>query len=106
MVNFQVAPSLALVALAALVALVALAVLVALAALMVLEGIQDNFVSFLSSLAGANGEKVAGMPTWRGQTLPMEEVLVVPSRVRSASSLLNQAGASTATSAGMSTSPD
>lgn len=86
-----------------------LGALAALAALMMaLEGIQDKFVSFLSSLAGANGEKVADMPTWRGQTLPMEEVLVlvVPNRVRSANSLLNQAGVSTATNAGMSTSPD
>ena len=69
----------------------------------------DNMTTgFLSSLAGANGEKVADMPTWRGQTLPMEEVLVlvVPNRVRSANSLLNQAGVSTATNAGMSTSPD
>lgn len=93
----------------ALVALVALGALGALAALIkALQGIQDKFVSFLSSLAGANGEKVADMPTWRGQTLPMEEVLVlvVPNRVRSANSLLNQAGVSTATNAGMSTSPD
>jgi len=86
---------------------VALGSLVALMALMeALEGIQDKFVSFLLSLAGANGEKVADMPTWVGQILPMEEVLVVPNRVKSVNSLPNQAGVSTATNAGTSTSPD
>ena len=67
----------------------------------------DNMTAgFLLSLAGANGEKVADMPTWVGQTLPMEEVLVVPNRVKSVNSLPNQAGVSTATNAGTSTSPD